>query len=71
MEASIPPSQKVYCPFGNCSALLLKDIVPDDVVCSSEAVAVVNKESDCSQRRGLFCVQCGVPWHASLDCSEL
>jgi len=71
VEAGIPPSQKVYCPFQNCSALLLKDAVPDEVACSSEAAVAVNKESECPQCRGLFCVQCGVPWHAGLDCSEL
>jgi E3 ubiquitin-protein ligase RNF144 len=70
VEADIPLSQKFYCPFRNCSAVLLKDIAPDELGSSSGAAAVVIKESECPECRRLFCAQCGVPWHAGLDCSE-
>lgn len=68
--AQIPPSQKFYCPFPDCSALLLKDIVPDELGSSSGAAAVVITESECPECRRLFCAQCSVPWHSGLDCSE-
>lgn len=73
VEADIPLFQKFYCPFQDCSALLLKDIVPDESGSSSgaAAVAVVKKESECPACRRLFCAQCAVPWHTGLDCSEL
>jgi len=71
VKADIPLSQRFYCPFPDCSALLLKDTVPDEIGSSSGADAVVIKESECPECRRLFCAQCGVPWHAGLDCSEL
>lgn len=71
VEASIPPSQKFYCPFQDCSATLVKDTVPDEVGCSNGEAAVVTKESKCPECRRLFCAQCAVPWHGGLDCSEL
>jgi len=70
VEADIPLSQKFYCPFRDCSAVLLKDIAPDELGSSNGAAAVVIKESECPECRRLFCAQCGVPWHAGLDCSE-
>lgn len=70
VEAHIPLSQKFYCPFQDCSALLLKDIVPDELGSSSGAAAVLITESECPECRRLFCAQCCVPWHAGSDCSE-
>ena len=70
-EVDIPLSQKFYFPFRDCSALLLKDIVPDESGSSSGAAAAIAiKESECPKCRRLFHAQCGVPWHAGLDCSE-
>ncbi|KAI4355368.1 hypothetical protein L6164_004149 [Bauhinia variegata] len=51
-------SQKFYCPFNDCSALLVDD--GGEVVTSSE----------CPNCRRLFCAQCRVPWHAGVDCRE-
>jgi len=69
VEEEIPSSQKFYCPFKDCSALLLKDV--PEVGNSTEPAAVVIKESECPECRRLFCAQCGVPWHVGLDCSDL
>lgn len=69
VEEGIPSSQRFYCPFKDCSALLLKD-VPEEGS-SNGAAAVVIKESECPECKRLFCAQCGVPWHVGLDCSDL
>ncbi|XP_048133194.1 E3 ubiquitin-protein ligase RSL1-like isoform X2 [Rhodamnia argentea] len=58
-EALILEAEKFYCPFKDCSALLIKD--------GGEAVV---RESECPNCRRLFCAQCRVPWHADVDCQE-
>ncbi|XP_074354802.1 E3 ubiquitin-protein ligase RSL1-like [Apium graveolens] len=58
-EALILGSAKFYCPFKDCSAVLIMD---DDV---SSIV-----ESECPFCRRLFCAQCKVPWHSGVECGE-
>ncbi|XP_048133192.1 uncharacterized protein LOC115746698 isoform X2 [Rhodamnia argentea] len=58
-EALILEAEKFYCPFKDCSALLIKD-----------GGAAVVRESECPNCRRLFCAQCRVPWHAGLECQE-
>ncbi|KAJ7963351.1 RBR-type E3 ubiquitin transferase [Quillaja saponaria] len=55
-ESSIPGSEKFYCPFKDCSALLVDD--GGTVVTCSE----------CPYCNRLFCAQCKVPWHAESTC---
>ncbi|KAI6679802.1 hypothetical protein NL676_033683 [Syzygium grande] len=57
-EALILEAERFYCPFTDCSALLI-----------DEGGAVV-RESECPSCRRLFCAQCRVPWHAGLKCRE-
>nr|DAD44168.1 TPA_asm: hypothetical protein HUJ06_002398 [Nelumbo nucifera] len=57
-ESLIPGPQKFYCPFSNCSALLMDD--------GGEII----KESECPSCRRLFCAQCKVPWHGNISCEE-
>ncbi|KAA8540579.1 hypothetical protein F0562_024502 [Nyssa sinensis] len=57
-ESLILASQKMYCPFRNCSAMLVNDSVE------------VIRESECPMCRRLFCAQCEVPWHSGVDCEE-
>ncbi|XP_061374008.1 uncharacterized protein LOC133316287 [Gastrolobium bilobum] len=57
-ESSIAVSEKTYCPFKNCSVLLVND--GGKVVTSSE----------CPSCHRLFCAQCKVPWHAEMNCNE-
>ncbi|XP_065851201.1 E3 ubiquitin-protein ligase RSL1-like [Euphorbia lathyris] len=57
-EALILGSQKFYCPYKDCSMMLVDD--------GSEIV----RESECPNCRRLFCAQCKVPWHAEIECSE-
>ncbi|KAI5336643.1 PREDICTED: E3 ubiquitin-ligase [Prunus dulcis] len=57
-ESLVLGSQKFYCPFKDCSALLVDD--------GGEVVTV----SECPNCRRLFCAQCKVAWHAGIDCGE-
>ncbi|CAL5195182.1 unnamed protein product [Lathyrus oleraceus] len=47
-----------YCPFKDCSALLVNDGKQD--VTSAE----------CPECHRLFCAQCKVPWHGGIDCDD-
>ncbi|OMO86390.1 Zinc finger, C6HC-type [Corchorus olitorius] len=57
-EAMIFGSERFYCPYKDCSMVLIDD--------GGQAV----KESECPNCRRLFCAQCKVPWHADIDCRE-
>ncbi|XP_057432743.1 E3 ubiquitin-protein ligase RSL1-like [Lotus japonicus] len=57
-EAVFAESEKFYCPFANCSALLIND------------GTVVIMESECPVCRRRFCAQCKVPWHVGVTCDE-
>ncbi|PRQ47103.1 putative transcription factor C2H2 family [Rosa chinensis] len=57
-EALVLESEKFYCPFKDCSAMLIDD--------GKEVV----RESECPNCRRLFCAQCKVSWHAGFDCAE-
>ncbi|KAJ6849409.1 putative E3 ubiquitin-protein ligase RNF144A-B [Iris pallida] len=58
-EAMVLASQKFsYCPFKDCSALLVDD--------SGEAVG----QSECPSCRRLFCAGCKVAWHSGIGCDE-
>ncbi|XP_022732329.1 E3 ubiquitin-protein ligase RNF144A-like [Durio zibethinus] len=57
-EAIILGSERFYCPFKDCSMLLIDD------------GGQVVKESECPNCRRLFCAQCKVPWHAGIECGE-
>eukprot|EP01018_Ginkgo_biloba_P027910 Gb_32390 [translate_table: standard] len=65
VEADIPDSQRFYCPFPECSVLLLKDVLET----GSSSGALI-KQAECPVCKRLFCAQCSVPWHAGLDCSD-
>ncbi|KAI4325383.1 hypothetical protein MLD38_030788 [Melastoma candidum] len=55
-ESLILGSQKFYCPFKDCSALMVDD--------GGEVVTV----SECPSCRRLFCAQCKVAWHVGMYC---
>lgn len=57
-ESLILGSHKFYCPFKDCSAMLLDD--------ENEVVTM----SECPICRRLFCAQCKVSWHAGIECEE-
>lgn len=47
-----------YCPFNDCSEILVDDRGGDV------------PESECPVCRRLFCARCRVPWHAGISCAE-
>ena len=61
VETMIPDSEKFYCPFNDCSAMLLNE---------NEEETRMMRESECPHCRRLFCVQCLVPWHVGMECRE-
>ncbi|KAK3021459.1 hypothetical protein RJ639_047631 [Escallonia herrerae] len=57
-KSLIPESEKLYCPFRDCSAMLVND--------SGEVI----REIDCPECGRSFCALCRVPWHAEFTCKE-
>jgi E3 ubiquitin-protein ligase RNF144 len=56
--SSIDSKEKLYCPYKNCSLLLVND----------EADSVTSCE--CPSCHRLFCAKCKVPWHADMNCRQ-
>ncbi|PRQ47104.1 putative IBR domain, E3 ubiquitin ligase RBR family [Rosa chinensis] len=57
-ETMIVGSQRFYCPFKDCSIMLIED--------GTQVVA----ESECPNCKRMFCAQCKVPWHTEIECEE-
>ncbi|KAI3802791.1 hypothetical protein L1987_30934 [Smallanthus sonchifolius] len=57
-ESLIMEAHKFYCPFKDCSAMLVDD----------GGVAVTS--SECPNCHRLFCAQCKVAWHCEMSCIE-
>ncbi|XP_059456455.1 E3 ubiquitin-protein ligase RSL1-like [Corylus avellana] len=51
-----------YCPFKDCSAMLVDDNIGEG--------EVMITESECPFCHRLFCAQCQVPWHPGVECQE-
>ena len=58
MESMMLVAKRTYCPFKDCSAMMVADDDGGDVT-----------QSECQVCRRLFCAQCRVPWHAGVDCA--
>ncbi|WJX86637.1 RBR-type E3 ubiquitin transferase [Trifolium repens] len=56
VENLVLGSQKFYCPFNDCSAMLVND--------GNEVITVLK----CPHCHRFFCAQCKVSWHAGFDC---
>ncbi|GAB2291592.1 hypothetical protein Dimus_025848 [Dionaea muscipula] len=57
-ESVILASQKFYCPFKDCSALLIDD--------GGEAMT----RTECPNCKRMFCAECKVAWHEGASCDE-
>lgn len=51
---------KYYCPFKDCSALLIND--------NDGTVKI--RETECPHCHRMFCARCRVPWHEGIKCKE-
>lgn len=58
-ESMVLRAKKAYCPFKDCSAMMVVD--------DGDGADVT--ESECPSCSRPFCAQCGVPWHADADCA--
>ncbi|CAJ1975713.1 unnamed protein product [Sphenostylis stenocarpa] len=58
-EAVISVDEKFYCPFPDCSTLLIREGKDEGI-----------RESECPNCRRLFCALCTVPWHVDMTCEE-
>ncbi|KAJ0006925.1 hypothetical protein Pint_30450 [Pistacia integerrima] len=58
-EQMFDVSQRFYCPFKDCSAMLV-----------TENDGQVITSSECPFCHRLFCAQCYVPWHCGIECEE-
>lgn len=57
-KSLIPISQRIYCPFRDCLAMLVND--------SGQTLVQVQ----CPACRRLFCATCSVPWHPEFSCED-
>lgn len=71
-EASIPVTEKVYCPRPKCSALMSKT----EALEKTRTVFIGADWSEgseiriCTKCNGHFCINCKVPWHRQMNCFE-
>ncbi|KAH1030489.1 hypothetical protein J1N35_042663 [Gossypium stocksii] len=57
-ESALLASEKFYCPYQDCSALLVND--------GEKSI----QRSRCPLCKRVFCVQCNVAWHSGEDCNK-
>ncbi|KAK3121858.1 hypothetical protein QOZ80_8BG0661900 [Eleusine coracana subsp. coracana] len=61
-EALFLGARRTYCPFPDCSEMMVAD---------DDQGSVVVTQSECQVCRRLFCARCGVaPWHIGVTCDE-
>ncbi|MED6168639.1 hypothetical protein PIB30_013369 [Stylosanthes scabra] len=69
LEASIPVTEKIYCPYPRCSALMSKTELFEyskNLIGDSEQ----SGPKKCLKCHGLFCFNCKVPWHSGMKCYD-
>ncbi|KAJ0261371.1 Uncharacterized protein HA466_0045050 [Hirschfeldia incana] len=68
-DNAVPVTERVYCPYPRCAALMSKAKITE----SAKSLLSVYPDSGvrrCVECRGLFCVDCNVPWHGKVSCTE-
>ncbi|XP_024015257.1 probable E3 ubiquitin-protein ligase RNF217 [Eutrema salsugineum] len=58
-ESLFSPRDKFYCPFKDCSAMMVEDGFSANVT-----------QTECPSCHRLFCMQCKVTWHKGIGCEE-
>lgn len=72
-EASIPPTERLYCPYPQCSALMS---VSEAAKCSQQESSSKQQVGDtsglrkCAKCTRNFCIKCKVPWHDRMSCRD-
>ncbi|KAJ0987685.1 hypothetical protein J5N97_006041 [Dioscorea zingiberensis] len=72
-EASIPPTERVYCPYPECSALMSLSeaaICPQQESSSRQQLTDMSIRRKCVKCNGYFCIKCKVPWHDKMSCRD-
>ncbi|XP_047309969.1 E3 ubiquitin-protein ligase RSL1-like [Impatiens glandulifera] len=59
-KSMIPESEMYYCPFSDCSVMMVDDSNGKETITQAE----------CPLCHRLFCVQCRVPFHVGIECDE-
>lgn len=67
-EADRIDSDRIYCPYPNCSVLLN----PSECLSARASSSSQSDNSciECPVCQRFICMECGVPWHSSMCCSE-
>ncbi|WOK95830.1 hypothetical protein Cni_G04537 [Canna indica] len=61
-EAALGTRVKFYCPYKDCSALVING--------GGEEGGAARRAAECPHCRRIVCVQCKVPWHEGMSCEE-
>ncbi|CAH8384507.1 unnamed protein product [Eruca vesicaria subsp. sativa] len=64
-EDSIPPAERIYCPYPNCAMLMSKSDLS-----SNADTADQSNVRECVKCRGQFCIDCKVPSHTDMSCAD-
>lgn len=67
-KANVLNSDKIYCPFSNCSVLV--NTSEGLSASSSSPSQSDNSCLECPVCEREICVNCGVPWHSTITCEE-
>lgn len=65
-EASIPPAEKIYCPYPTCSALMS---ITEFATQGTSADTAISART-CIKCLRRFCINCKVPWHDNMTCNS-
>ncbi|CAM8952711.1 unnamed protein product [Rhodiola kirilowii] len=68
-EAALHPTEKLYCPYPRCSALMSKKEIVDDSPSYIHNITSASM-SKCTKCRMCFCRNCMVPWHKGMSCED-
>lgn len=67
-EAGFMNSDRIYCPFPNCSVLFTPGHCPSfGASTSNQSQSICVECTDCHR---LICTSCDAPWHALMSCEE-